>query len=368
MLEKLYGKNINFLIGSGASYGAIPTLATDFLENEQNLSFEDILTKYKDNEYLKDVLYLYFYENIIKKSFLNNLETEDNVKNVLKNYKTFIAQLIQMMYRESYQKDKRINIFTTNYDLFFEKAVDNLIGQYEFYFNDGSSGNITKKLNMKNFYKKIYHTGNFNNFDKEIPIINLFKIHGSVSWEYIYDEYNENPLEIKIDYKEANVNEFDDLIRNIDIIENISNKSLENIIANNRTYDQKSLRKELQKKFVLVFPEKDKFEKTLYEEYYYQFLRQLSYELERKNTVLVVFGFSFADEHIAELIKRACNNPSLKVYIFCYDNKTSDNILKNLKLRELLPNIEFIVPQGKDIDFNIFLNKLFEIKSDNNAK
>ena len=64
---------------------------------------------------------------------------------------------------------------------------------------------------------------------------------------------------------------------------------------------------------------KNKFKNTLYQEFYYQNLRQLSYELEKQNSILIVFGFSFADEHIAEIIKRACNNPTLNIYIFCWD-------------------------------------------------
>ena len=31
MIEKLYAKNINFLIGSGASFGMIPTLSSNYV-------------------------------------------------------------------------------------------------------------------------------------------------------------------------------------------------------------------------------------------------------------------------------------------------------------------------------------------------
>ena len=109
----------------------------------------------------------------------------------------------------------------------------------------------------------------------------------------------------------------------------------------------------------------------MYQEFYYQNLRQLSYELEKQNSILIVFGFSFADEHIAEIVKRACNNPTLNIYIFCYSLNTENEILNNLKLEEFPNNIKTILPEdnGK-IDFNIFLKKLFEvnskIESDNN--
>lgn len=46
-LDEINGKNINFLIGSGASAGIIPTLWMDSFSK----SFEELLTS---NEYSKD--------------------------------------------------------------------------------------------------------------------------------------------------------------------------------------------------------------------------------------------------------------------------------------------------------------------------
>ena len=69
MIKKLYGKNINFLIGSGASFGAIPTLATNYQEEGRNLTIEEILTE-TDDSILKNIIYLYFYHKIIKKGVL----------------------------------------------------------------------------------------------------------------------------------------------------------------------------------------------------------------------------------------------------------------------------------------------------------
>ncbi len=117
MIKKIYGKNINFLIGSGASFGAVPTLMTNYQEEGRNLTIEEILTE-KDDEILKNIVYLYFYHKIIKSGFLSNIEKGSIQEEVLKNYEKFMEQLVNFMYRENYQKNKRINIFTTNYDLF----------------------------------------------------------------------------------------------------------------------------------------------------------------------------------------------------------------------------------------------------------
>lgn len=357
MIEKLYGKNINFLIGSGASFDAIPTLATNYIENGKTLSIEEILESNKnDNENLKNLIYLYFYKKIIKTGFLE--DNNSKVAPILKNYEKLLEELIKFMYRENYQKEKRINIFTTNYDLFFEKAADCLTGKYEFYFNDGSAGNINRKLSMKNYHKKIYHTGNFDSFNREIPIINLFKIHGSVSWQY---DNEENPIVINVLYKE-NDNDFPVTLSP----DKITNEVVDKILTTKEKTDiPNNIRTQLRNKFVLIFPEKDKFEKTLFQEYYYQFLRQFSYELERKNTILIVFGFSFADEHITEMIKRACNNPTLNIYIFCYNNSAKENIEQNLNFEKVPNNIKLIEPQDDEqINFDIFLKKLFTVESD----
>ena len=40
----------------------------------------------------------------------------------------------------------------------------------------------------------------------------------------------------------------------------------------------------------------------------------------------IVFGFSFADEHIREIVKRSIINPSLKVFVICYDASTREKI------------------------------------------
>lgn len=347
MSEKLYGKNINFLIGSGASYGAIPTLSVDWEDNRKNVSVEDILEDIleKDDVISKDIVYTYYYTKILNPSFLEKIDENNKV---LESYKKFLEEIIKFLQRENYQKEKRINIFTTNYDLFFEKAADTLTGKYEFFFNDGSSGNITKKLSMKNFHKKIYHTGVFDNFNREIPIINLFKIHGSVSWKYLKD--NNKVKEIEVSYQNVYKEDIKEVKKiSKEIVKELKGKT-EGIIGN---------REKLRKEFVLVFPEKDKFEETLYKEYYYQYLRQLSYELEKNNSVLIVFGFSFADEHIAELVKRSLSNPALKIYIFCYNEDSKNMILEKLSIGKD-KKVEFILPEDKgSLDFEVFIKKLF---------
>ena len=78
----------------------------------------------------------------------------------------------------------------------------------------------------------------------------------------------------------------------------------------------------------IVSPNKGKFEETVFNQHYYQLLRAFSYELEKKQTTLIVFGFSFADEHIRSIVKRSLLNPELQVIIISFSQK-SYNTMKS---------------------------------------
>ena len=45
----------------------------------------------------------------------------------------------------------------------------------------------------------------------------------------------------------------------------------------------------------LIDPDNFKFFETVSEQHYYQLIRSFSYELEKKQSILIIFGFSFAD-------------------------------------------------------------------------
>src|SRR5260221_8105593 len=74
-----------------------------------------------------------------------------------------------------------------------------------------------------------------------------------------------------------------------------------------------------------------KFHETVYEEHYYQMLRLLSYELEKPNAVLITFGFSFADEHILNLVMRSLSNPGLQVFVCCHTAQRYEAIREKFK-------------------------------------
>ena len=69
------------------------------------------------------------------------------------------------------------------------------------------------------------------------------------------------------------------------------------------------------------------FEETTLKYSYYELLRMYSNNLERENSVLIVSGFSFADEHICKITTRvAKSNPTLLILVFAYNDDAEDEI------------------------------------------
>jgi hypothetical protein len=98
-------------------------------------------------------------------------------------------------------------------------------------------------------------------------------------------------------------------------------------------------------KLVMINPNKDKFEDTTLKLHYYELLRMFSNNIDKENSVLFVFGFSFADEHICEIVNRAIkSNPTLLVVIFAYSQDEERNIDKRIKGQ----NVVFVARFGKE--------------------
>lgn len=318
---QIYDKKINFLIGSGASADALPTLSTKITKNGNGISFEDLVSDLECEERL-DMEQLIFKEEycekIIKPSF--EMDYHDANPQVYENYKSFLEYILFLLFAKKNGDAKRCNIFSTNYDLFIESVAEELMQQRKnFILNDGSDGFRKKVLCASNFNKQVNNTGIFDQFVFEIPVLNLIKLHGSVSWKKENDDilvaYDNDKLPLELptlteSYLEDK-NTYEDLLKI-----NIKDEDKERLKAFWNAY----------RALPIVNPTKWKFNETVFEQHYYQMLRLLSYELEKKDVFLIVFGFSFADEHIYELVQRSLMNPTLTVFIFCHDQNTLNNV------------------------------------------
>lgn len=321
ILEEIHDKKINFLIGSGASYGALKTLSTNYTKDGKKIWFEDIVSALQ-NEDKRDIARLMFCEqyckDIIKSSYEMKYKEYDDV---FKNYVRFLEYIIFVLSSKKINDIKRCNIFTTNYDLFIEHAANQLIEEKKnFIFNDGSSGFFKKYLRASNFNKQVKDVGIFDNFISEIPMINFIKMHGSVSWKKDNDS-------ICVDYKADFPLELPELSEKYLDGPNTYDDLSKLVIADEDIKKLKDFWNEY-KKIPIVNPTKWKFYETVFEQHYYQMLRLLSYELEKKDVYLITFGFSFKDEHIYDLVLRSLLNPELTVIIFCYNDESLEDMKK----------------------------------------
>ncbi|BBJ61940.1 TPA: SIR2 family protein [Enterobacter asburiae] len=361
--SELHDKNINFLIGSGASASYIPTLKIN-----DDLTYEDLLT---DNNYsdINNFIYYQYYKNILKKSFCflpkaDDTRSRKSRRKTLNAYIQLIDSIVHLINRKGANQIRRANIFTTNYDLFFENASDRLLrDSTNFIFNDGARGLKKRHLQISNFHTSTWHQGTNDLYKFEIPTINLIKMHGSVSWNKYSEERievnypNHFPEDLEIDLDIPDIQTAVQLVEDFSFIET-AKESLN--LAEKDELALEEFRKEYNK-LAIVNPTKAKFEETVFQQHYYQSLRLLSYELEKPQTVLICFGFSFKDEHIREIISRSLSNPSLIVYIFCYKNNDKTAI------KELINNkkIVFIYPENDDennvIDLERFIDCIFSL-------
>ena len=380
-LKEIQGKHLNFLIGAGATCGLIPTLNLKL----QGKSFENLLTSNIYNEGQRRTLYFIWFELWIRKMMINE---DSSSSGVLKQYERFVENLVTFLNDEGFDKPKRINIFCSNYDTSFEYIFDKLSKENRLtYFNDGSRGFFKKFISTENFNLQISHVGVSDSFRREIPTINLLKMHGSITWlptESEIEVNNDNPNFTELcnmrDYIASKIDEFNKDFTNQDE-KLLSVEEFEEQILNNESLDEIELGDKLgeiyrhlheyidtfyekYKKLLIVSPSKEKFYDTVFQQHYYQLLRMLSFELEKNDAVLIVFGFSFADEHILEIVRRSIVNPKLKIYIIAFNQNAKKEIerrLGNLRGRiiDYLPTCES--PDGREINGNFaYLNSLFD--------
>lgn len=364
-ISEIYDQNINFIFGSGASYGLLPTLALKLKDQGVDQSIETLATKFDDdkNEDLLALLFMHYYRECIEPAMLLNEDDIDNdaQKKVFENYETFLQTLLLILSKRKSGLAKKCNIFTTNYDGCFTYVAEKLLqtSGFDFVMNDGSHGFKKRLLNSRNFNKKSMYTGVFDRHQQELVQINLIHLHGSVYWygsnDSIEIDYNlERNKKRVISNTAKNLNNFSDVLKD-------STKSVSDLTGELEDELKENFWKEY-KTLPVVNPTKWKFHETVFEEHYYQMLRYLSYELEKPNSILIVFGFSFKDEHIRNLVKRSLSNPQLHLFICCR-NQNSANEFKEMFKGFL--NVEYIVADD-DIDFSYFNKNIFTLNPRSN--
>ena len=339
----LDGKNLSFLLGCGCSSfysdGAdigIPTmvpLAKEF--------YKDILTEPERN-WLKDTIKLdvtsgKFATNL--ESFLGTLhslyffygsteqsgdETAQKVGELIKKARNFLLgkclneannesgkdkeliELYKSFYRKLLYRNSNLpkpNIFTTNYDLYSEIALDKL----GIHYVNGFSGGIRKYFNPTIFNYALAEKMDLSQTKWSVidNFVYLYKIHGSLNW--IQDDS---------DLKLFNAREIQET-----------------------TYEKL---KDFE--VIMIYPTPLKYNASLGSPYSDLF-REFQKKLMQNNNVLVTLGYSFSDEHINNLIYQAFTIPSFRLIVLG-DPDSSKEIEKLKSLND--PRIWIIGGKGPD--------------------
>jgi len=89
----------------------------------------------------------------------------------------------------------------------------------------------------------------------------------------------------------------------------------------------------------------------LFNQIYYDLLRIYANELDKENTLLIVDGFSFADEHILEITQRALKNPTLLIIIICFIEDELENFTQKFNSYN---NVFIAYSEDNEVDFMKF--------------
>ena len=355
--------HLNFLIGAGTSSPYFAALG----------NIEDALTELSDVDapepskaLVRASIQAYFFEKVLAPN-ANIVKRDASAESVLRSYACFVRTLNRILLRRrSTLLSKQVNIFTTNVDMLFEVAMEEIGVD----FSDGFSGKIRPKFDLGDFGTLRYRMGSRYEHRFEVPVFNLVKIHGSAAWSQYEREnrkadiYFDHALTLVTEVGEqlqaakphllavltdpqsegqgATIRPIGDLVAEADgCLEDaywIGTKNETLAAVETFTAQYRSLG--------IVNPDKRKFATTVLNETYYELIRRLANELEKENSVLFVHGFSFRDEHLRDLVLRAARtNPTLQVIVFCYSREGLQSYEQFLPDAEVKNgNIEFVVP------------------------
>lgn len=291
-------ENLNFLIGSGCSSywvegeeKSIPImsgLAHRFYDANSGFSIQNVEMKDKFPSNLESLM-----EYMTAVKLVNEVSiVDDKIDDKIKIVQQFIREQIvdgmtsdevTGLYKEFYlriirkNRQSPINVFTTNYDMYNEKALDSL----GFFYNNGFTGTYERRFNPISYNYTYVENMDLNKdvWGRISNFYNLFKIHGSINW------VNDN------------------------------GKVIEKPITS--TDEEK----------IMIYPTPLKDRTTLMTPYS-DLLRNMQQSLMKNNSILITMGYSFSDDHINRIILNMLSVPSFRLVIL----GDGDNVNK---LREM---------------------------------
>jgi len=199
-----------------------------------------------------------------------------NEENVVDNSDEPLLSIYKQFYRKLLSRNStlpKLNIFTTNYDLYSEKAMD-LLG---IHYANGFTGGISKFFNPTIFNYALAEKMDLSQSKWSVidNFFYLYKIHGSVNW---VEAEEENKLFKVKEIQEA-------------AFEKLENEAT-----------------------IMIHPTPLKYNASLGSPYSDLF-REFQRKLMINNNILITIGYSFSDEHINNLIFQAFTIPSFRLIV-----------------------------------------------------
>ena len=257
-----------------------PNKYKDLIEKHIYKSFSDIesllnwlqsgLSFQPNNKNLKEVI------STLKSEFLKTIPVLDDDKykdsETINTYNKFY----QSVFKYRTELSNKINIVTTNYDLFNEYSLES----NRIVYSTGFENNLYRNFNVNSFKQRIVDDTNrykdvWQPTSKEA---NLLKIHGSINWTS-----DESGQLIQKDFFKQSDEE------------------------------------------IIIYPTMLKHRQTA-QAPYSELFREFANVLQVPNTVLIVMGYGFPDEHINNIISQNLKHQDFTLIVF--GNKSEDNMKK----------------------------------------
>ena len=294
--------NLNFLLGSGCSSHkdngkevGIPTmreLYKDFFVTHKDFRIADIEVEGLYDMNLEKLLEVLGAISVVNSTKEVDIKVDDKIRLVQEYIRSRIKEgtfnkMVTDIYKKFYLKTvsngrkNPINIFTTNYDLYNEMALDLL----SFPYNNGFVGTYKRIFNPASYKFAYVEDMNLTKgiWERVPNFYNLYKIHGSITWVKEQKNNNDNNY----------------IIKEVD-----PNTIGESDVA-------------------MIYPTPLKDRTTLMTPYSDLF-RVMEFALLKKNSVLITIGYSFSDEHINRIILNSLSIPTFKLIIFGRDSKNDE--------------------------------------------
>lgn len=334
-------ENVSFLFGAGSSFhlGApiIRTIPqplkdqcldeiTHYFGEGADPSYEDLFNCLQADRYLKEMkkedvsslnasmvkMQKWLFEQCdTNKTSIHSIYSSDSKlhKNRYHYHEVLVKKLLQRPVHL-----RRANLFTTNYDMAFDYALDNLGVHYI----NGFMGVHNRCFRPEVYDYDLYYPGQsaIGKVHRAEKVLRYYKMHGSLSWvsttPNISNTYGIKEIPLNDNFPIDENNE-------IMIYPCVSKKS-----------------------FTLDLP-------------YSELFRQFSQAINQPQSVLICVGYSFYDEHINDIIKQALSIPSFTLIIANFapkaDPESEIEKLKALGDRRIIVLDQTVADQSTFVGF-----------------